>query len=147
MRVAGHPLHASAVHLPMGAFLAVAVWDGLALVSAEPVWWLLAYYSLGLGLVSSVPAAISGFLDFVAIPNGHRSERVGYYHLGSVLTAVVMYLASSFVRGGGEPVAGPSALAAVSLSGLGLVCLLVGGWLGGELVYRHGIGSGGATNR
>jgi uncharacterized membrane protein len=39
----------------------------------------------------------------------------------------------------GAPVAEPAALP-VALSAIAFVLLLVGGWLGGDLVYRHGAG-------
>ena len=140
LRVAGHPVHGATVHAPMGLFMATAIWDVLAIYSGQPIWWQLAYYCLVLGLLATIPAAIAGFIDYLAIPNGHRAEKVGLYHLSAALSASTLYLASLLMRGGSEPVSGRQAIASLSLSGSALLLLILGGWLGGELVYKHRIG-------
>ena len=55
-RLLGHPLHATLVHLPLGALVSVLVWDLAALLGAGPVFWTLAFWSLALGLAAAVPA-------------------------------------------------------------------------------------------
>lgn len=140
LRFAGHPLHPALAHVPVGAWVAVAVWDIGAILTGDPLWWRLGYGSLALGLAASVPAAAAGFVDFLGLSNGSRPERVATYHLTAMLSAATLYLASFLVRGGSAPPEGGARVAALALEGSGLVLLLVGGWLGGELVYRHGVG-------
>ena len=57
-------------------------------------------------------------------------------HISSMLTAFACFLASLALR----KQMPPSTLA-LALSGLGLAALLLGGWLGGTLVYHFGIGT------
>lgn len=124
--------------------MAATVWDVCAFATGDPVWWRMAYGSLALGLAVAVPAAAAGFVDFLGLPNGSRAEKVATYHLTAVLSAATFYLASLLVRGGSSPPAGGTRIAAVALSGFALFLLVVGGWLGGELVYRHRVGVKGA---
>jgi uncharacterized membrane protein len=58
-----------------------------------------------------------------------------------MITATLPYIGSVVVRGGtGAPEGGTLALA-VALNVIGLALLLLGGWLGGELVSRYGLGT------
>ena len=133
------------VHLPIGAWIAAAVWDAAALWTGQPLWWQMAYWSLILGLSAFVPAAGAGFVDYLSIPSDTEPERTASYHLTAVAGAAVAYLASVLVRGGSGPPATPGL--AVGLDAIGLVFLIVGGWLGGELVYRHHLGVEDDANR
>lgn len=58
----GHPLHPPLVHLPMGLWIATAVWDGLALSTGQLRFWELAFWCNGLGVAGVVAAALGGWL-------------------------------------------------------------------------------------
>jgi uncharacterized membrane protein len=76
-------------------------------------------------------------VDWVAIPNGTRAKRIGLLHAGTNVTVVVLFALSWLLRRGSAEV--PSS-AALTLSFLAILLALVGGWLGGELVDRLGVG-------
>jgi uncharacterized membrane protein len=50
-----------------------------------------------------------------------------------------------WLRPGHAPV-GPAAILALVSTGAGFLGLTVGGWLGGELVFKHGVGSTARSN-
>lgn len=56
------------------------------------------------------------------------------------LSAVGCYATSLLLRGGPEPQVAGEGLVAVGLAYLGLPLLVGTGWLGGELILRHGVG-------
>ena len=93
---------------------------------------------MALGLATAMPAVVSGLWDFGCLPNAHRGERVAWAHLGSVSGALACILASVLVR---WPTLGEDATPwpAVALAGARACCTLAAGWLGGELVFRHGM--------
>jgi uncharacterized membrane protein len=95
----------------------------------------MSFWSLVLGLAAFVPAAIAGFVDYLAIPGDTPAERTATWHLAAVSSAAAAYLGSVLVRGGPGPPG--SAAAAVALAAAGLLLLAAGGWLGAELIYRH----------
>ncbi|MFN7961608.1 MAG: DUF2231 domain-containing protein [Thermoanaerobaculia bacterium] len=139
-RLLGHPLHPALVHLPVGLFLGAAVWDCLGLALAEPSWWWLARACLGLGLVGLVPAAATGLVDFLGLPAAQPAEKVATRHMLWAMSAGGLFVASLLLhRGARTPTpAHPGWATAATL--VGCAVLAVAGALGGELVYRHGVG-------
>lgn len=149
LRLLGHPAHAVMVHLPLGLWVASAAWDALALLGLGPgggaVFAQVAFWSIVGGLVAAAPAVVTGFLDFLAIGKGReRAADLGIYHLVTMLSAAAAYGGSLLARGGPSPAEGARLGWGLALAGAGLLLLIVGGWLGAELVYRHGVGSAGA---
>jgi hypothetical protein len=57
------------------------------------------------------------------------------------LAAVGCYGTSLILRGGPDPLPVDQGFTAIGISYLGLAFLAILGWLGGELVFRHGVGS------
>src|SRR5690606_25057587 len=114
--------------------------DALALIGFGDFWWRAAFWAIAGGLLFAVPTAMTGLMDFISLPKGHRAESVALWHMGAVLTAASIFAGSLAVRWAiGEP-GDPPVLLSVGLSTVGLVFLFVGGWFGGELVFRHRLG-------
>lgn len=149
LRILGHPAHAVAVHLPIGLLPASTAWDVLALagLGGEGVFWRVSFWTLAAGLVTAVPAVATGFPDFLALVRGpdssgasERAADVAVYHLMTMLAAASAYAGSLLARGGPGPPEGSRLAWALALAGAGVLLLAVGGWLGGDLVYGHGVG-------
>lgn len=132
-----HPVHPAIVHLPFGLLASSTIADlaHLAGLWREPRFaaWLMAW-GLGWALV----AVAAGLFDFRRL----RAETVpaALRHMAAMAVAILGYAVALYLRraslaGGAEP---PTLSLALSI-GSGLV-LALGGWLGGELVYRHGAG-------
>jgi nitrite reductase/ring-hydroxylating ferredoxin subunit len=84
------------------------------------------------GLAGALSAAVFGLADWSY--TGGRARRVGAVHgLTNVLIAG-LYAASLAARQRGHRGAG------IALSSAGFSLLLFSSWLGGELVYRYGVG-------
>ncbi len=67
--------------------------------------------------------------------NAAPTVRIATAHLVLNLTVVGLFVANLVLRTAGYP---PSTLPLV-LSVVGIALLLVSGWLGWELIYRHGV--------
>lgn len=135
----GHPLHPLLVQVPLGAWLSSAVLD------AVPGMGRAARTLVGLGILSSLPAAASGLVD---LSDSHeQQQRVGFVHATANTVALVLYTRSWFLRGRGRRssrprrgyVPRPVAARAYALGGLGVVSL--SGFLGGHLAYRQAVGA------
>jgi uncharacterized membrane protein len=139
LRVLGHPVHPPTVHLPLGLWAAAGVFDAAALVTGRPALWTMSAGCLGLGCAAALPALATGLLDLVALEI-KEAETAALWHMGLMASCFGLYLFSLLARRGlGAP---EHMAAAVTLQYLGLACLSVGGWLGGHLVYSHGVGVG-----
>ncbi|HEX5091692.1 MAG TPA: DUF2231 domain-containing protein [Burkholderiales bacterium] len=135
-RIAGHPLHPALAHFPVGLWLASVLWDAIGWWRAgEPLWGQLSYWCVALGLAAALPTALTGFVELLALGADEPAQATAAAHMMAMLAATGLFGGSWLVRAldGGSAWAVPLALA-------GAAVLLVGGWLGGTLVYRHGIG-------
>jgi uncharacterized membrane protein len=139
-RIAGHPLHPVLAHFPIGLWLAAVLWDLLGWWQAsDPLWWQLSYWCLALGLAAALPTAVTGVLEFFAIPPGEPAIDAATAHMMAMVGATAIFGASWVLRAKTGAAGTPTAWA-LSLAFVGAAVLVVGGWLGGTLVYRHGIG-------
>ena len=139
-RVAGHPLHPALVHFPVGLWLSAVLWDLVGWWQAsDPLWWQLSYWCLALGLASALPTVVTGLIEFLAIPPGEPAMDTATAHMMAMLGATFIFAASWFLRAKAEAAGNPT-MWALLLSFAGAAVLVVGGWLGGTLVYRHGVG-------
>ena len=139
-RIAGHPLHPALVHLPIGLWLAAVLWDLVGWWRpADPLWWQMSYWCLALGLAAALPAMATGLLEFLALQSDDRAINTATAHMMAMFGATAIFGASWVVRAIAGAAAAPGVWA-VSLAFVGAGLLAVGGWLGGTLVYRHGIG-------
>jgi uncharacterized membrane protein len=136
----GHPFHPMLVTVPIGAWLASFVFDVASHLVATPNFlamgstWLIA-----IGVIGALVAALVGFLDLFAIPVGTTAFRTGVLHMAVNLVVTAAYAGNFLWRlpdyHRPDPVgAGPLALSVVSL-----LCLGVGGYLGGKLAFRYGV--------
>jgi uncharacterized membrane protein len=90
------------------------------------------------GVLGGLLAAIFGFIDWLALPSNSRAKNIGLWHgLGNVVI-VGLFAVSWFLRGANVDFV-PDGLAMI-LSFAGTALALVTAWIGGELVYRLGVG-------
>ena len=133
----GHPMHPALVSFPI-AFLVGALATDVAFASTRDAFWArVSLWLLGSGVFTGLAAAVLGLIDFVAIRRV-RSTATGWVHFLGNVAAVGLALANWLMRTGNvEARLLPWGLV---LSAVTTTILVVTGWLGGELSYRHGIG-------
>lgn len=136
--IAGHPIHPMVVPIAIGGFILSFIFDIVCLATGttDP-WATVAYYTMIGGIVGALTAAVFGFIDLISLPAG-RAKHVGYAHMGLNLTVVALFLWSAWLRH--EEVTGNLPF---TLSLVGILLLVVSGWLGGKLVYEIGVGVSG----
>jgi uncharacterized membrane protein len=130
-----HPIHPMLVVFPIGLWIFSFVCDLIhLLVSPNPIWSDVAFYCIGGGIVGALLAAIPGFIDYLSLTDT-RTKKIATYHLVLNLVGVVLFAANFGLRYTGRGDSLPIILSAITLVGVG-----ISGWLGGELVYVHGVG-------
>jgi uncharacterized membrane protein len=134
----GHPVHPMLIVLPLGLFIMAVVFDVLYFWRGSPILPALAYWNIGAGVVGGLLAAVFGVIDWLAIPSGTRAKRIGLLH-GAINVVVVATFAIVWLMRNGSPETAPGS--GLFLLEVGALVLgAVGGWLGGELVDRLGVG-------
>ena len=138
--VAAHPIHPMLIPFPIALLLAAFGADLAFAMSHDPFFGRAALWLAGTGVLTGLGAAAFGLADFLTIERA-RVHTIGWVHAIAAGTTLVL-AATSWVLRLGDPVGAvlPWGLAASGLVG-GL--LLVTGWAGGELPYRHLIGVSG----
>jgi uncharacterized membrane protein len=140
LRAFGHPLHAALSDFPVALLGTSLVWDLIGVWRNEAVWWAISFWNMALGLAVALLAAMAGAVDYAAIKR-ERALKMATTHMVVMLLAVSMYAASLLWRGGPSPPVGVTRVAGMILESAGLILLMAGGWLGGHLVFHHGVGS------
>jgi len=135
----GHPLHPPLTDATIGTYTFATV-AGLADVleisetAAGQAWWL----ALIFGLIVTGVTALTGLIDWLRIEWGSRLWKTATAHMLSMLTATVFFgLAAIF--GHDDFKAGNLTAGSLILTLVGFASLTLGGWLGGAVVYVHGM--------
>ncbi|MBD9378932.1 DUF2231 domain-containing protein [Pseudoxanthomonas sp. PXM04] len=133
-----HPLHPALVHFPIACWTLATLADFGGRWWGEPAWQFAGGLLL-VGAISALATMAAGFVELMKIPNDSPALRVANRHLLMALIAWSSYTASLMLRLHGKTLHPPDALA-LALSMIGFLALCVTGWLGGSLVYTHGVG-------
>jgi uncharacterized membrane protein len=135
----GHPLHPPLTDATIGMFVLAT---GLAVVGfagvVEDAAAKGAFLALAGGLVVAAPTAVTGFADWLTLEWGTPRWRTATLHLTAMVTAVCLYGGAAWAQWNGYEdgrVTGPG----LALAALGFVALTAGGWLGGAVVFVHGM--------
>ncbi|HEY5312182.1 MAG TPA: DUF2231 domain-containing protein [Pirellulales bacterium] len=146
VRILGHAVHPMLVVFPLGLLTTSVVFDVIHYATGDWLWSTISFWTMTVGLIGGLAAALFGLMDWSALPAGSRARHIGSRHAIVNAVVLVLFAVSWIIRLPAEQMnAAPNALAFV-LSLVGLAFALVGGWLGGELVERFGISVLGRTN-
>jgi uncharacterized membrane protein len=134
----GDPAHPALVHIPLAALVVLPLWDILGFIRDEPVWWSIGFWTLAAGLVVALAAAVAGFTDYVTLEQGHPAQQKATRHMILMITGVSIGVVRLILQGG--PAVPDSPLWLVAASVAAAAVITVGARLGGQLVFRHGVG-------
>jgi uncharacterized membrane protein len=133
----GHPVHPMLIVFPLGLLPTAVACDIIYWITHNPHWGHIAYWLIAAGVLSGIVAALFGFADWWALPGGTRAKQLGVSHLVVNAIMLVLFAISWWLRRAApdQPTTITTALAVVAV-----LFGSVGGWLGGELVYRLSVG-------
>jgi uncharacterized membrane protein len=135
----GHPLHPPLTDATIGTYTFATVAGFIEVVGITERngaigWWL----GLVVGLIVTVPTALTGLADWLTISWRTPLWWTATYHLLSMVTATVFFgLAAIFGHTAYTHANVSSGSYVLTLLGFGFLSL--GGWLGGSIVFVHGM--------
>ncbi len=140
MRIAPHlhPLHPALAHFPLAFWLGSCACDLLALRTGTPVWWTVSHHAIAAGVIMGALALGAGLLELWLRALPRAAARWVTVHATLMGAALLLYMVSLSLRAASPP---PFAALAISFAGAALI--VVGGFCGGTLVYRFGVGVAG----
>ncbi|HEX6741669.1 MAG TPA: DUF2231 domain-containing protein [Sphingomicrobium sp.] len=133
-QIGGHPIHPMLVQFPIVCFILTLVFDVFYVrgdIGVAPY----SNWVLGIGLVMAALAAVAGLTDFLGDKRIQGPDAVK--HMLANVTAVVLEVVNLILR-----LKNPDSIASagVWISVVVVLILAYSGWMGGKLVYKHGIG-------
>lgn len=136
-RIMGHPIHPILIPFPLGLLTTSVVFDVVYVLTGNGKWAEISFWMIAAGVIGGLAAAVFGLIDWLAIPSGTRAKSVGLLHSASNVVMVALFALSWLLRLDAPEVPGAIPIV-LSFLGVGLASL--GGFLGGELVVRLGVG-------
>jgi len=135
----GHPLHPPLTDATIGTYTVATILGVLGILGASEAnmakgWWL----ALIVGLVLTAPTALTGLVDWLSLTSGTPLWRTATSHMLAMLTAT-LFFALAAVFGHSGYVDGKVSGGAFVLTFVGFGFLVFGGWLGGSIVFVHGM--------
>jgi uncharacterized membrane protein len=138
--IAGHPVHPMLIPFPLALWVTSFVVDILFYFIKHPTLLIISKFMIAAGCIGAVAAAIPGIIDWLAIKNPEVTKPANW-HARLNIAALVVFAISFFLRlGSYSHLVGRRLTIPFLLSLVGIIFITISGWLGGELVFRYGIG-------
>ncbi|MGH6809436.1 MAG: DUF2231 domain-containing protein [Ensifer adhaerens] len=133
-----HPLHPALVHFPVACWSLAVATDFAGLWLGEAAWrW--SGGLLAVGCMMALLAMLAGLMELSRVPEG-AAMRDAWLHMVAMISAFTFFFTRLLLRLDQLQPLAPDTVSMLLDTG-GFLALAVGGWLGGRLVYRHGVGS------
>lgn len=120
------------VSLPIGLWIFSLACDLIGAAGVAGEWRTVAFYTMAAGLAGALLAAFPGLVDLVSLPAGPK--RTALTHMAINLAVVALFAINLWLR-----VTGGSGPLTLGLSIVAVGLLAISGWLGGKMVYVHGV--------
>lgn len=132
-----HPLHPPTVHFPIACWLIAVGADIAGLYLGMPAWRFAAAL-LAIGSVMALFSVVTGLIEATKVPEDGPMPTV-WLHMGAMSAALIAACISLFLHLDGKEVVAIS-WSTYLVDAILVACVSLGGFLGGELVFRHGVG-------
>lgn len=138
--IGGHPIHPMIIPFPIALWVFSLIADLIYLWVRNPLWRdYIAFYTLLGGIIGGAAAAVPGVIDWLSLKD-REVVKIANWHARLNVIALLIFAASFYLRtmSGAGLVSGNYTIP-VGLSVLGVILIAISGWLGGEMVFKHGV--------
>jgi uncharacterized membrane protein len=138
--IGGHPIHPMLIPFPIALFVFSFVADLIYLWRGNPVWRdYVAFYTMLGGIIGAAAAAIPGLIDWATLTD-RAVVKVANWHARINIITLLIFVASFYSRTTSGAAWIPNLpMLPFILSIVGVIGLSIAGYLGGELVFKHGV--------
>ena len=138
--IGGHPIHPMIIPFPIALWVFSLIADLIYLWGGNTLWRdYIAFYTLLGGIIGGAAAAVPGVIDWLSLKD-REVVKIANWHARLNVIALLIFAASFYLRtmSGAGLVSGKHTIP-VGLSVLGVILIAISGWLGGEMVFKHGV--------
>lgn len=137
--IGGHPIHPMLVPFPIALWSTSFALDIWFYFERNPTWLYASKFMIAAGCLAAVAAAVVGIIDWLSLKD-KQVVRIANWHARLNIAALVVFAISLYLRMQiGAPLVGHRLTIPFLLSFLGVILIAISGWLGGEMVFRHGV--------
>lgn len=138
--IGGHPIHPMIIPFPIALFIFSFIADLIYLWRGNPVWRdYVAFYAMLGGILGGAAAAIPGLIDWATLTD-RAAIKVANWHARINVITLLLFVTSFYLRTTSGAAWIPNLpMLPFILSIVGIVGLTIAGYLGGELVFKHGV--------
>jgi uncharacterized membrane protein len=138
--IGGHPIHPMIIPFPIALWVFSLIADVIYLWRGNPMWrHYVAFYALLGGIIGAAAAAVPGFIDWLSLKNP-EVVKIANWHARLNVIALLIFASSFYLRtDSGAAFVSGSYTIPIALSVLGVILISISGYLGGELVFKHGV--------
>src|SRR5262252_292076 len=135
-----HPVHPMIVAFPIALWIFSLAADLIYLWRGNPVWKdYISFYALLGGILGAAAASVPGFIDWLSITDG-QTRQLANWHARLNVIALLVFIGDFYLRTtSGQRWIGGSLTVPLLISVFGIILISISGWLGGEMVYVHGV--------
>jgi len=128
------------IPFPIGLLVFSFIADLIFLWRGNPVWRdYVAFYTMLGGIIGAAAAAVPGLIDWATLTEP-AIVKVANWHARVNIITLLIFAASFYLRTTSGAAWIPNVpFLPFLLSIVGLIGLTIAGWLGGELVFKHGL--------
>ena len=138
MRVFRHPVHVMVIHFPSALFPMELICYGLLFFTGEKSFATAAYYAMVGGVVFGWLAVTTGLMDLVKIPPYKTAVVKKALIHGTINSSVLIaYTVFVYLVSKQYPDLREATLGLLVVKTILVSVLIVGNWLGGELILKH----------
>ena len=132
--IARHPIHPMLVPIPIGCWILSFACDLAFVLGAGATHWAtVSFWAMLAGLLGAVLAAVPGIIDMLSLAGSPK--KIALTHMGLNILIVLLYAMNFGMRVNGGAIAGLPLVFSIA----GITLLAISGWLGGHMVYVHGV--------
>ena len=138
--IGGHPVHPMIIPFPIALWVFSLVADVIYLWRGNLVWKdYIAFYTLLAGILGAAVAAVPGLIDWMSLTD-KTIVKIANWHARLNVIALLVFAGSFYLRtkSGASLVSGNYTIP-LALSVLGVILISISGYLGGEMVFKHGV--------
>lgn len=128
------------IPFPIALWVFSLVADVIFLWRGHTLWRdYIAFYTLLGGTLGAVAAAVPGLIDWLSLKDP-KVVKIANWHARLNVIALLVFAASIYLRtASGAAMVSGSYTIPLALSVLGVILISISGYLGGELVFKHGV--------
>lgn len=139
-RLAGHPIHVMLIHFPSALFPVSVLLDWISFFAQGNCINYAAFYTLSIGIISAVAAALFGAIEYAKIPSSHAAWNTASLHAVLNVLWILLFAVIFGLKVKNYSHLGNVTIVELAIETLTVIGLILSNYLGGELVFKYKIG-------